>query len=86
LDFDGQNCIDVCRIEEWQQFLNFQQDRTFGRISKELDEDARITDEVGQLQVEGSEQSLDFRNILRVDFGKCFGRNVKVLLKSIFIL
>ncbi len=51
LDFDGQNCIDVRRIEKRQQLLNFQQDHSFGRISKELDEDARITDEVGQLEV-----------------------------------
>ena len=84
LDFDGQNSIDVCRIEERQQLLNFQQDGAFGRISKELDEDTWITDEVGQLQVEGSEQPLNFWNILRIDFRERFCRNVEVFLESFF--
>ncbi len=49
LDLDGQDGVDVGGFELRQQFLNFQKDCSFGRVSKELDEDTRIADEVGEL-------------------------------------
>ena len=80
LDLDGQDGVDVGRLEGRQQLLDVEQDGPLGRVAQELDEDRRVADEVGQLEVERSEESLDFRNVVLVDFREGLGRDVQVLL------